>query len=379
MIVDIVTGVGYGDEGKGLTTSWLCRQLLAQNSRPLVVRYGGGNQVGHTVMYKGFLYEHHHQGAGSLLGVPTYYSDFCTVDPIGTLREKKELKERGYNFNLYYDPHVMIVTPLDVYYNRVREKALRHGSVGVGFGATIERNEKYYKLTCQDIHNERLFKQKCLRIVDYYTDKLGELEEGIFSIDEFYETCKEFYYEVGICSINHAIKQEDATNLVMEGHQGVLLDKDRGVFPNVTRSNTTCKNAFAVLNALNDLNAIIDIKNWMITRSYHTRHGNGYFEEEEITLTNNEWETNSYNDYQLAFKVSPLQMDLLEAGVRYNLTDLDKANWPHTITKCLVVSCCDQIENPNEVIDRIKETFIDSMLVDRLYTNWSPEANLKWM
>jgi adenylosuccinate synthase len=45
----IVTGLGFGDEGKGRVTSYLC-SLAA---RPLVVRYCGGHNAGHTVVING--------------------------------------------------------------------------------------------------------------------------------------------------------------------------------------------------------------------------------------------------------------------------------------------------------------------------------------
>ena len=40
-----VIGANYGDEGKGLVTDYLCRQV----EHPLVIRYNGGCQAGHTV------------------------------------------------------------------------------------------------------------------------------------------------------------------------------------------------------------------------------------------------------------------------------------------------------------------------------------------
>ena len=156
--VKIVTGLGYGDEGKGITTKWLCSD--SHPSTSLVIRFGGGNQVGHTVASKEDgevkTHVHHHTGSGSTVATSTFYSRFCTVDPIGTLIECEKLTSRkdvftsSDSFTLYYDPRAMIVTPLDVKKNRGYNKD-NHMSVGVGFGTTIQRNEDHHHLYVIDI------------------------------------------------------------------------------------------------------------------------------------------------------------------------------------------------------------------------------------
>ncbi len=40
-----VIGAGFGDEGKGLFTDYLCQHA----EQPLVIRFSGGQQAGHTV------------------------------------------------------------------------------------------------------------------------------------------------------------------------------------------------------------------------------------------------------------------------------------------------------------------------------------------
>ena len=45
----IVLGLNFGDEGKGLTTSFLCSKV----ENPIVVRFNGGHQAGHTVVIEG--------------------------------------------------------------------------------------------------------------------------------------------------------------------------------------------------------------------------------------------------------------------------------------------------------------------------------------
>jgi len=85
-----VIGLGFGDCGKGMVTSYLC----SQTENPVVVRFSGGHQAGHTVYHKNG--EGHicsNFGAGVLQGVPTFWSDKCTVDPIGIVNEMDALEQ----------------------------------------------------------------------------------------------------------------------------------------------------------------------------------------------------------------------------------------------------------------------------------------------
>jgi adenylosuccinate synthase len=373
MNVSIVTGVGYGDEGKGVTTKWLCEQLLSGNDdvHVMVVRFGGGNQVGHTTMVDDFIHTHHHTGAGTLVNVPTFYSRFCTVDPINTVSEIEFLTQKGFTPRNMYDPRCMIVTPLDVIYNRMRHAKTQHGSVGVGFGATIARNESHYRLYVADIATREIFIQKCKGIQQYYNSLGVDFD---LDCEAFYIDCINFLDIVEVSNLNLEITRyigSKSSHIVFEGHQGVLLDQEYGVFPHVTRSKTTCKNAFTILEEEN-LNGICEhINQFMVTRAYHTRHGNGYFEEEDILLTNTEFETNKFSEHQGAFKTAPLNKALLTRGVLCNLMDeSDLGN----IKRHLVVTCCDQVESYEDVIEYISET---TQLLDTLCINDHPSGNIR--
>ena len=346
-MIYIVTGLGFGDEGKGVTTNFLS-QTLAQ---PLVIRYGGGNQVGHTVTTNTLQYVHHHTGAGTLAGVPTFYSKYCTVDPIGTTNELETLK--SYQPISIYDPGCMLVTPLDVWANHESEKVNRHGSVGVGFGKTVERNERHFRLTVLDIYNEFLFKAKCKQIASYYGNH--------FDIEAFYKECVHFIRQVTVTKL-WSIKS-DYSNFIFEGHQGVLLDEQYGIFPHVTRSKTTGYNALRIIQ---EEQLPGRIQTYLITRCYHTRHGNGPFFDAPLELQNDEWETNVYNEHQGQFRKAPLDIELVCQAAHYDL--MDNPN-----PRNLVITCCDQLDDSDEVVKQLKHS-IDAR---EYFSNSSPYSALK--
>src|SRR5262245_8541204 len=85
----IIVGLGFGDEGKGLATDYFC----SRHKNALVIRFNGGQQAGHTVFFKsGRKHIFSNFGAGSLRGVPTYWSKYCTFSPGFFLDELKLLK-----------------------------------------------------------------------------------------------------------------------------------------------------------------------------------------------------------------------------------------------------------------------------------------------
>jgi len=309
----IVIGLGYGDEGKGLTTSFVCDKT----DNPLVVRFNGGHQAGHTVVCNGKRHVFSSFGSGTLQGVPTYWSSYCTFYPPSFLREYNLLD----NPTIYVNPLCPVTTPFDIDYNRDTETVNRHGSVGMGFGATLQRQENHYKLFAQDLYYDTVLIAKLRLIANYY--KSVDVEEQIE------------YFLSSVKRVREIIQLTDDSvmtryNPIFEGAQGVLLDADFGFFPNVTRSNTTTKNALTLYPAQ---------EVYYVTRSYLTRHGNGFMPNERtLNLINNENETNRSHKYQGEFRTGVLSPELLN----YALTC--DGNYSSGLKKNLVITCMDQYE-----------------------------------
>ncbi|MEO0339897.1 MAG: adenylosuccinate synthetase [Bacteroidota bacterium] len=334
----IILGLGYGDEGKGLTTDFLC----SRSERPLVIRFSGGHQAGHTVVNEqGQRHVFSHFGAGTLRGAPTYWSAFCTFNPLGFWNERQALRDIGVDPEIYIDALAPVTTPYDIAFNRRREKNKQHGSCGLGFGATIARNETPYKLYTQDLRSKAVVKQKLKAIRSYYlhkssdTDWLKQVDE---QVDLFLHLTDELYPQLNIVNEATFFKTLDTyDHLIFEGSQGILLDMDHGFFPNVTYANTTSKNALALLKRNGRFN-VPEV--YYITRTYQTRHGNGYLSNEHFPLdyTPNPEETNQYNLWQGHQRVSPLDLDMLDYALACD------RNYSGNLSKHLVVTCLDQID-----------------------------------
>lgn len=169
------------------------------------------------------------------------------------------------------------------------------------------------------------------------------------------------------------------SNLVFEGSQGIMLDKDHGIFPNVTYANTTSKNAFDIISKLNNLNledlngyTIFkdDIEIYYITRCYQTRHGNGYMSSEgNISLINNQEEINVKNQYQGEFRVGELDYNILKYAL-----EIDNI-YSNNISKNLIMTCLDQ--RP-EFIPDYSKLADNKIYFKNIYNSYSTESkNIK--
>ena len=345
----IVIGLGFGDEGKGLTTDYLCSQSLY----PLVIRFNGGQQAGHTVCNaNGLRHVFSSFGAGTLRGAATYWSSGCTMSPSALLNEYRALNSSGISPRLYLDQLCAVTTHYDVLYNRLLEQqrgSARHGSCGMGFGNTLQRHEAEVSLVAGDlIYPERCIdKLKQIRL--YYALKAKtELTIDFTALHHDAEDQRFMTYLAELqMLLNHNIfitsekaifADRQFDQYIFEGAQGVLLDMDFGYFPHVTRSHTTSKNALDLIrrNTLQTSSVTL----YGVSRVYHTRHGQGPFvaHADQLVLKNNEMETNVLNDFQGNFRTGPLDLDQLN----YALESESSQN--NGIAKHLVLTCADQVD-----------------------------------
>jgi len=318
-----VIGIGFGDEGKGLVTNYL--------DGDLVVRFSGGQQAAHNVVIGDNSHIFSNFGSGTMKGIPTYWSRFCTVDPIGMMNELDGLKKIGINPVLYIDGDSPITTPYDKFHNVNNIDDINHGTCGVGVGSTIDREEHFYHLTFSDIFKSWVLDTKLENIQKFYDVDIPDdvMEEFIISCHEMVIS-ENFILTYGIPT-----KYDVSDNIIFEGSQGLLLDQHYGFFPHVTRSNTGTKNIMEILkDRKNYTNEI-----YLVTRAYQTRHGNGPMTNVSIDFNiNNVNETNINNERQGKFRKSVLDLSLLEYGINKDKYIRESKN------KNLVITCLDHID-----------------------------------
>jgi adenylosuccinate synthase len=346
-----VIGLGFGDEGKGMVTSSLVNRYMSnkeyKNDEIIVVRYSGGHQAGHTINTVGIHHTFANFGSGTLQGVPTYWSPACTVDPVGLINEYKILFDKMNHHNditLFINKNCPVTTPYDIDENREIEKINQHGSCGVGFGTTIEREEEGNVHFCfGDLFNSTIMEIKLNLVASYYLpDETPQMDWS--GLEKFREAVQSITSSIFTFRPVDDLPAHFHTH-IFEGSQGLLLDKDIGFFPHVTRANVGSK-------ALPSLNEV-----FYVTRAYQTRHGNGPMSNEiNLDLKNTENESNKKHKYQGAFRTGILDLDLLKYAIENDRkhSNAKKEN--------LVITCMDQMKTFNLIVN---SKLMESMSSDR--------------
>lgn len=348
----VVIGAQFGDEGKGRVTDHYAAEV---GRNGIVIRFNGGAQAGHTVVTPdGLRHVFSHVGSGALAGVATFLSRFFVSNPILFLKEMAILATKGVEPTIYVDPQSPVTTPYDMMINQIVERERggdRHGSCGVGFGETIERNLTPARaLTVADLADRSGLTAK-LNLIrrDYAPARLARLgfaaafarNADLFLSDaileRFVEDAGRFLQAITVADARAATR---GRHLLFEGAQGLLLDQDRGFFPHVTRSNTGLRNVLALAEEL-------DLKQLEVTyatRAYLTRHGAGPLPRElpEKPYPGVTDATNVPNAYQGALRFGWLDLDVLRHAIAEDLADAGRL--PGLSIKArLAITCLDQI------------------------------------
>ena len=281
----IVCGLGYGDEGKGSVTDYLC----STGQYHTVVRYNGGANAGHNVVSPSG--RRHHKfsqfGAGAFWpDVTTYLSRFMLVDPIAMAAEFEHLKSVHVSDalnRLIVDEEALLTTPWHRDANRLREmrRQSKNGTSGVGIGETVSYALKFPDQApkVKDCLDSSLLESKLKLLRSYLEDDLERILSANFSIEEIIQTYREFARTVKVVSGNFIRTILDEGPVVFEGAQGVLLDEDYGFQPHNTWSNTTFGNAMTLLGENGHRGYRLGV-----IRTYMTRHGAGPFVTEDSDL-----------------------------------------------------------------------------------------------
>lgn len=338
----ITSDLGFGDCGKGTIVSSLCQKLGATTA--LVVRYNGGAQACHTVETNGMKHQFHMFGSGTLDGADTLLSHHTLVDPIVIYQESAELsKKLGHDVcdYLYIDPECLVTTTYHKLVNRAREifrGSNKHGSCGMGIGATVEYNDytpepikvKDLLKGSSDLEEKLKLNQEwaCWEIVRLNQSPADCLSEQEFKAQlDIFPKIIQRHTIVNDADFLFEFREDP---IIFEASQGILLDQDWGFHPHTTWSKTTAHNAYDLLKAA-DISRD-EVENIGIMRAYQTRHGAGPLptETQELDIQDINNPTNNWQDN---FRIGYLDLPLTSYAIHAN-GGIDS----------LAVTCFDQIK-----------------------------------
>lgn len=423
MKIEIVIDLGFGDSGKGVTVDFLASRAKQKNLSTLVTRFSGGHQAGHSVYIDSasrsgqpkqrVLHTFSNYAAGAFRSAASYFSKETVIFPPAILAEREHLLSIRKNYpsiavnaDLFLHPLALVTTPWDIAWNRVTEQQQQHGSCGVGITATVKRSEAGLPLFAKDLSSKWLLREKLTSIESYYRelssdykthfqegdasslqskksekdlsdkqqspskyfrkDFLKEIED--ISIPEFTEICLHCFGLIKIAPSTEILP--GFRHLIFEGSQGILLDREHGIYPHVTYAHTSSKNALEIIEGLQrskkiSSDSVIDL--YYVSRAYLTRHGAGPFPGgQKLRLNNTEHETNRSHPYQGQLRIAPLNAELLNYALVSDAAYHEQSSFP--IRKNLVITCLDQLPD-FQLEDLLKKINVN---FHRIFTSSSP-------
>jgi adenylosuccinate synthase len=285
MPVTIVTGLQWGDEGKGKMVDHLSEHAVA------VARFSGGANAGHTVEVDGRRIALHQLPSGLLhprvLGI---IGAGCVLDPAALVDEMRLLEEEGYEVSerLVISGNVHLVHPAGRYQERYQESRLGSDSVGTtlrGIGPTYVRKFQRRGLRLEDAAIPSRFRELSCAISEQSIEELGLAEEEADELrsetDEFIDYTMELVSRANDVSMVIQKVLDSEGILIAEGAQGTLLDPDHGTYPYVTCGS--CLSGAACVSLGIGPVKIDEVIG--IMKAYNTRVGNGPFPTELLDET----------------------------------------------------------------------------------------------
>ncbi len=252
MAATCVIGLQWGDEAKGKIVDL----LTAQND--VVVRYQGGSNAGHTVVFDGKKYKLSLIPSGVFRSdVKSVIASGVVIDPAAILQEIDTLRQSGVEIekNLLISERAHVIFP----WHREEDRLMNDTGVrSEAIGTTMRGIGPCYR--------DKVGRSTALRIGDLYRADFADKVRAICALknqslpgmarnEEVRATVKPLDAEqiikdyMGYAerlrpfvgdAVNYILDAVDADKkILLEGAQGSLLDVDYGTFPYVTSSNSS--------------------------------------------------------------------------------------------------------------------------------------------
>ncbi len=284
----ILTGLYYGDEGKGKIVDLLAEKV------DLVVRFQGGANAGHTLVNQGEKIILHLIPSGimrpnvkCIIGSGVAFDPEIGLEEIKTLVAANIIKDFS---QLLISDQASLLLPIQKILDQAREQErVKIGTTGRGIGPLYEDRNSRRGLILGDLYAsdlagkvDNLLAEKNCLLQYYYGLPPVRTDEVL----EWLEPFKSEFAPFRLANLPQFIDENLSCgqNILFEGAQGAFLDTWNGTYPFVTSSATTAGSACATSGfGPSDVDLVIGV-----AKAYSTRVGEGPFVAEESNGTG-EW------------------------------------------------------------------------------------------
>jgi len=276
LMVDVILGLQWGDEGKGKIVDFFAKDY------DVIARFQGGPNAGHTLYVNDKKIVLHqipsgvfHEGVTNLIG------NGVVLDAVTLKRECDTVASFGIDLkkNLFISERTHLILPT----HRALDKAAELSKGNDKIGSTLKGISPAYMdktgrngLRVGDLLDKNFttsyikLRLKHQKLLDNYSfnEEISDWEQEFFEAVEF---LKKLNIVNGEYFINNRL--QEGKRVLAEGAQGSMLDIDFGTFPFVTSSNTITAGVCSGLGvAPQKIREVIGV-----TKAYCTRVGGGPF------------------------------------------------------------------------------------------------------
>ena len=275
-----VVGLQWGDEAKGKIVD------LLTSEHDFVVRYNGGANAGHTVVWEGKAYKFSLLPTGVLRPqVTSVIANGVVVYPPRFAEEVQSLRNAGIDVrdNLVVSNHAHVIFPYHMEEERLHEGAAKGSAIGTtGRGIGPCYQDKLGRLSgvrVEELLHPAHLRDRITAIVERKNRLLRALSpdarqfdaEALFAEYQGYGEMLRPHVRDTTALMLDGLKQ--GKRILFEAAQGSLLDVDHGTYPYVTSSNSSVAGVWGGSGVpTRRLERVIGV-----IKAYSTRVGGGPF------------------------------------------------------------------------------------------------------
>ena len=242
-----VIGAQWGDEGKGKIIDELAGEA------EYVVRYQGGGNAGHRVVFGDQEFAFHLVPAGILWpSVTCVIGNGVVVDPQALLTELETLRKLGIDLGRFFiSERAHVVMPYHFALDRLEEESRgveKIGTVQRGIGPAYVDKYSRVGIRMADLLDVDQFRTKLAQALDQKNRMITQIYgEAPLALEEIHSEYVGYAQRLRpYIADTQAMLQaaaKDGKAILLEGAQGSLLDIDFGTYPYVTSSSTVASAA----------------------------------------------------------------------------------------------------------------------------------------
>jgi len=243
MVVTVVVGAQWGDEGKGRMIDYLASKA------DYVVRFQGGNNAGHTVV--------NDLGTFKLHLVPSgiFYPHVCcllgagtVIDPTSLLEEIAELEKSDVNTsNLWLDRRAHIVWPYHRLLDGARDKDRKLGTTRRGIGPVYGDKGAYRGIRIGDLLHPEFLRQRLQDVLPIKNQEMAYYGLAAMRLEDLLTQAEQWRQKLSARIVDSVPLLREAVRageqILLEGQLGIMRDLDWGIYPYSTASSPTAGGA----------------------------------------------------------------------------------------------------------------------------------------